>query len=160
MTLTDNHDAVRDMVVREAGDVPNSALGVGYDADELDREAELDELAEAEVGAAPLAASDPDDEMLPDELGLHATGAEAGAPAAAAPSLAAKVLRTFVFAGVGTLVTALLPILDGIASGGGVDLSLLGALAIAAITGAIAAGVRAAVAYLPVFGDDDVGRRR
>jgi hypothetical protein len=41
-------------VVRTAdeGDVPSSALGIGYDPEVLDREAELEELAEAELRGA------------------------------------------------------------------------------------------------------------
>jgi hypothetical protein len=37
----------------EAGDVPFSELGIGYDADVLARQSELEELAEAELEGLP-----------------------------------------------------------------------------------------------------------
>jgi hypothetical protein len=157
MTLVQNNSGVADYIVPEPGDVPNSVLGVGFDAHDLDRQAELDELAEAELAGTRPAALAGDGEALPDET---AAPPAAPAAAAAAPSLTAKLLRTFLFAALGALVTALLPIIDAIASGGDVDLSVLGSLAVAAIAGAIAAGIRAIVAYLPVFRDDAVGLRR
>jgi hypothetical protein len=157
MTLVQNNSGVADYIVPEPGDVPNSVLGVGFDAHDLDRQAELDELGEAELAGTRPAAVPGDGEALPDET---AAPPAAPAAAAAAPSLTAKLLRTFLFAALGALVTALLPIIDAIASGGDVDLSVLGSLAVAAIAGAIAAGVRAIVAYLPVFRDDAVGLRR
>jgi hypothetical protein len=158
MTLVQNNSGVADYIVPEPGDVPNSVLGIGFDAHDLDRQAELDELAEAELAGTRPAAAPGAGDALPDEAA--APPAAPVAATAAAPSLMAKLLRTFLFAALGALATALLPIIDAIASGGDVDLSALGSLALAAVAGAIAAGVRAIVAYLPVFRDDAVGMRR
>ena len=71
-----------------------------------------------------------------------------------------KVLRVFFFAFVGTFLTAVLPIADKIAKGEGVDYPFAKALLLSAIAGGIAAGIRAVVAMLPLFKDDnDVGMR-
>jgi hypothetical protein len=168
MMATNHTTAFLDeLIVSEAGDVPNSELGIGYDADALERQAELDELAEVELatgGAAPAGDLD-DDDLLPDEAPVVAAPPVAAphidaARAAAMPDLTAKLVRTFLFAALGALVTAILPIIDTIASGGNVDLSVLGSFAVAGIAGAVAAGARAGVALLPVYADDAVGLRR
>jgi hypothetical protein len=149
----------------DEGDVPNSVLGVGYDEAVLDRELELEELAEAELGdrADQDAASEDDVPALPGEGDPGAPeddGSGARRPRPAAPTLPAKLLRTFAFAFLAALVTALLPIADQLADGQKVDISVLGSLALAAIAGAIAAGLRAVTALAPVFPDDDMGLRK
>lgn len=76
-------------------------------------------------------------------------------------SLWVKLGRAFLVAFVGGLLTALLPIADQIAAGTNVSFSLLGSLAIGAIAGALAAAVRAVIAFLPLFADDNnIGMRR
>ncbi len=127
----------------EAGDVPNSELGVGYDDDVLARQAELEELAEAELEAP-----------LPDEADVPAS---AGAPAL---SLTQKIVRTCAFAFLGAFLAALLPVVDDVAGGGRIDLSVAGSLVVAAVAAALAAAIRALVAFAPVLPDDDVGLRR
>jgi hypothetical protein len=127
----------------EAGDVPHSALGIGYDADVLERQAELEELAEAELDAP-----------LPDE---DAPAAETRPPA---PRLGEKLLRTFAFAFTGAFLAALLPVADEVAGSGTIDLSPSGSLLVGATAAAMSAGIRALVALAPVLPDDDVGFRR
>jgi hypothetical protein len=71
-----------------------------------------------------------------------------------------KVLRVFFFAFFGALLTGLLPIADQIANGMRVDFDVLGSLLLGLAAGGIAAGIRAVVALLPVFVDDNVGLQR
>jgi hypothetical protein len=129
----------------EAGDVPNSVLGVGYDDDELARQAELEELAEAEL------------EPLDEAVDVEAVNAEAAAPPL---SLRSKLLRTFAFAFAGAFLSALLPVADSIAGGDDIDLSVGGSLLVGALAASLAAGIRALVALAPVLPDDEVGLRR
>jgi hypothetical protein len=77
----------------------------------------------------------------------------------AAPSWGKKVQRTFVFTFLGTFLTGLL-FADKIATGLRVDFDLLGSFKLGLIAGVIAALIRTLVAMLPVFVDDNVGRRR
>jgi hypothetical protein len=66
-----------------------------------------------------------------------------------------------VFAFLGGFLSAVLPILDGIANGTNVDFTLLKSLLAGAIVGGIAAAIRAVVALLPLFKDDnDLGMAR
>jgi hypothetical protein len=137
----------------EAGDVPNSVLGVGFDPDELEHQDALEELAEAEATTAPPGTTDPEDIPLP--------GEEQQAGSAPALPTWVKIARTFAFAFVGTFLTALLPILNGLASGSHVDYSVTASLLVGAAAGALTAGIRTVVALLPVFPDDnDVGLKR
>jgi hypothetical protein len=152
--------AVTEAPTADDGDVPNSVLGVGYDEDVLERELELEELAEAEMAEA---GGDPTGEpelpALPGEEEAPAVVKEPGGARPPAPGWPAKVVRTFVFAALATFVTALPPVADQLANGS-VDISVAGSLAVGAVAGAVAAGLRAVAALLPVFPDDDVGVRR
>ena len=75
------------------------------------------------------------------------------------PSWGKQVQRTFLFTFLGTFLTGLL-FADKIATGLRVDFDLLGSFKLGLIAGVIAAVIRALVAMLPVFADDNVGRRR
>lgn len=77
-----------------------------------------------------------------------------------APPWWQKVLRVFAFAFLGMFLTTILPIAEKIAKGEDVDYSLIKAVLVSAIAGGFAAGVRAVVALLPVFADDDIGIKR
>jgi hypothetical protein len=69
-----------------------------------------------------------------------------------------KLLRVFFVSFVATLLTGLLPIIENLTTGQRVDLTVLRSLLLALIVGAIAAGIRAVIAILPIFKDDnDVG---
>lgn len=70
-----------------------------------------------------------------------------------------KVLRVFLFTFLGTFLTGLL-FADTIATGLRVDFDLLGSFTLGLVAGVIAALIRALVAMMPVFVDDNVGRRR
>jgi hypothetical protein len=72
-----------------------------------------------------------------------------------------KVLRVFVFAFLGTFLTTILPIADKIAKGEHVDYNFIKAIAVSAIAAGFAAGIRAVIALLPVFRDDnDIGMQK
>jgi hypothetical protein len=101
-------------------------------------------------------------------MGTSAAGTSTG-PATPAVSAARreappwwqKVLRVFFFAFVGTFLTTLLPIADRLAKGDNVDFPFVKALVVSAIAAGIGAGIRAVIALLPVFKDDnDVGMQR
>lgn len=77
----------------------------------------------------------------------------------AAPPWHKKVQRAFLFAFLGTFVTGLL-FAEKIATGLRVDFDLLGSFKLGLIAGVFAALIRALAAMLPVFVDDNVGRRR
>lgn len=77
-----------------------------------------------------------------------------------APPWWQKVLRVFFFAFLGALLTGLLPIADQIAKGMRVDFDAFGSLLLGLAAGGIAAGIRAVIALLPVFGDDKVGLQK
>ena len=81
-----------------------------------------------------------------------------GAPGAAA-SWGKKAMRVFLFTFLGTFLTGLL-FAEEIATGLRVDFDLLGAFKLGLIAGVLAALIRAVVAMLPVFVDDNVGRQR
>lgn len=66
-----------------------------------------------------------------------------------------KLIRAFIVAAAGGFLTALLPIADKIASGQSVSFNGWQALAVAAVVGGIAAGIRAVIAALPLFVDDN-----
>ena len=80
-----------------------------------------------------------------------------GAPRA--PSWGKKAMRVFLFTFLGTFLTGLL-FAEEIATGLRVDFDLLGAFKLGLIAGVLAALIRAVVAMLPVFVDDNVGRQR
>ena len=82
-----------------------------------------------------------------------------GSTGPAAPPWGKKVLRVFLFTFLGTFLTGLL-FASKIATGLRVDFDLLGSFKLGLIAGVIAALIRAVVAMLPVFADDNVGRRR
>ncbi len=84
-----------------------------------------------------------------------ATPDAAGGPVAKRDSLWLKIARVFAVATIGAFLTALLPIADKIANGEHVSFTALESLAVAVIVGAIAAGIRAVIAYLPLFTDDN-----
>jgi hypothetical protein len=77
----------------------------------------------------------------------------------AAPPWGKKVLRVFLFTFLGTFLTGLL-FASKIATGLRVDFDLLGSFKLGLIAGVLAALIRAVVAMLPVFVDDNVGGRR
>ena len=77
----------------------------------------------------------------------------------AGPSWGKQVQRTFLFTFLGTFLTGLL-FADKIATGLRVDFDLLGSFKLGLIAGVFAALIRALVAMLPVFADDNVGRQR
>jgi hypothetical protein len=77
----------------------------------------------------------------------------------AAPPWGKKVLRVFLFTFLGTFLTGLL-FAAKIATGLRVDFDLLGSFKLGLIAGVLAALIRAVVAMLPVFVDDNVGRQR
>ena len=79
-----------------------------------------------------------------------------GPAAAAWPK---KVLRVFLFTFLGTFLTALL-FADPIPNGLRVEFDLLASFKLGLIAAVIAALVRAVVALLPVFVDDNAGRKR
>src|SRR5215217_8270791 len=152
-TMTITHDGPEGgrqehLVLPEPGDVPNSALGIGFDVEELERQAELEELAEAELQDRTTATGLfllPDED--PDEPEPPATRT--------APASWQKILRVFAFAFAGSFLTALLPILSTLASGQTTDFSVGASLLVGAIAGALAAGIRGVVALSPFFADDD-----
>jgi hypothetical protein len=72
-----------------------------------------------------------------------------------------KVLRVFFFAFLGTFLTTVLPIAEKIASGEDVSFDFAKALLVSAIAAGIGAGIRALIALLPVFKDDnDIGAKK
>ena len=77
----------------------------------------------------------------------------------AAPPWGKKVLRVFLFTFLGTFLTGLL-FASKIATGLRVDFDLLGSFKLGLISGVLAAIIRAAVAMLPVFVDDNIGGQR
>jgi hypothetical protein len=82
-----------------------------------------------------------------------------GSAGPAAPSWGKKVLRVFLFTFLGTFLTGL-TFADDIPTGLRVDFDLQGALKLGLIAALIAALIRLLVAMLPVFADDNVGRKR
>ena len=85
--------------------------------------------------------------------------AESSPTEPAAPPWGTKVLRVFLFTFLGTFLTGLL-FASKIATGLRPDFDLLGSVKLGLIAGVIAALIRAVVAMLPVFVDDNVGGRR
>ncbi len=77
----------------------------------------------------------------------------------AAPPWGKKVLRVFLFTFLGTFLTGLL-FASKIATGLRVDFDLLGSFKLGLIAGVLAALIRAVVAMLPVFVDDNIGGQR
>ena len=77
----------------------------------------------------------------------------------AAPPWGTKVLRVFLFTFLGTFLTGLL-FASKIATGLRVDFDLLGSFKLGLIAGVLAALIRAVVAMLPVFVDDNIGGQR
>jgi hypothetical protein len=77
----------------------------------------------------------------------------------AAPPWGKKVLRVFLFTFLGAFLTALL-FASKIATGLRPDFDLLGSFKVGLIAGVLAALIRAVVAMLPVFVDDNIGARR
>jgi hypothetical protein len=82
-----------------------------------------------------------------------------GSAGPAAPPLGKKVLRVFLFTFLGTFLTGL-AFADNIPTGLRVHFDLLGSFKLGLIAAVIAALIRAVVAMLPVFVDDNVGRKR
>lgn len=68
-------------------------------------------------------------------------------------SLAEKVARTFAFAFLGTFLPLLVNTLVDFSNSG--DWAVWRVLVFSGIAAAVAAGVRAVIAYLPVFSDDN-----
>jgi hypothetical protein len=97
-----------------------------------------------------------DAEPSPDD---DAEPSPSGTTDPAAPPWGKKVLRVFLFTFLGTFLTGLL-FASKIATGLRVDFDLLGSFTLGLVAGVIAALIRAVVAMLPVFVDDNVGRRR
>ncbi len=97
-----------------------------------------------------------DAEPSPDDDAESSPGGPTGP---AAPSWGKKVQRAFLFTFLGTFLTGLL-FAEKIATGLRVDFDLLGSFKLGLIAGVIAALIRTLVAMLPVFVDDNVGRRR
>ena len=77
----------------------------------------------------------------------------------AAPPWGKKVLRVFLFTFLGTFLTGLL-FASKIATGLRVDFDLRGSFKLGLISGLLAALIRAVVAMLPVFVDDNIGAQR
>jgi hypothetical protein len=77
----------------------------------------------------------------------------------AAPPWGIKVLRVLIFTFLGTFFTGLL-FADGIPNGLRVEFDLLASFKLGLIAGVVAALIRTVVAMLPVFVDDNVGRKR
>lgn len=73
-------------------------------------------------------------------------------------SVSTKVLRVFVFAFLGALLPGLANALLDVSSTA--DWSAAKAALVSLVVAAFAAAIRAVVAFLPVFGDDDVGLTR
>jgi len=69
----------------DEGDPPHAVLGIGYDAEVLERQAEIEELAELEMAAATAAAR-----VGVSAAGRVLVGAVAGALAAGVRALAAR----------------------------------------------------------------------
>jgi hypothetical protein len=82
-----------------------------------------------------------------------------GSAGPAAPSLGQKVLRVFLFSFLGGFLVAL-TFADDIALGLRVDFDTYGAFQVGLISGLIASLIRLVVAMLPVFPDDNVGKKR
>jgi len=72
--------------------------------------------------------------------------------------VATKVLRTFAFAFLGVFVPALANIVLDLSNTA--DWTVAKAALLSLIGAAFAAGIRAIVAFLPVFADDNVGMQR
>lgn len=66
-----------------------------------------------------------------------------------------KIVRTFVFAFLGIFLPSLVSVATNLSET--VDWSVAKAALVSAIFAAFAAGIRAVVAFLPVFADDNVG---
>ena len=73
-------------------------------------------------------------------------------------SIETKVLRTFLFAFLGIFLPGIAGIADDIANKG--DWSAGRTALLSLVVAAFAAAVRALIAFLPVFKDDDVGVKR
>lgn len=71
------------------------------------------------------------------------------------PPVAQKIARSFAFAFLGAFLPLLINTLIEFSNTG--DWAVWKALVFSGIAGAVAAGVRAIVAYLPIFPDDNVG---
>ena len=82
-----------------------------------------------------------------------------GSAGPAAPSWGKKVLRVFLFTFLGAFLTGL-TFADDIPSGLRVDFDLQQSLTLGLVAGLFAALIRLLVAMLPVFADDNVGRKR
>jgi hypothetical protein len=82
-----------------------------------------------------------------------------GSAGPAAPSWGKKVLRVFLFTFLGAWLTGM-TFADDMATGLRVDFDLQGALKLGLVAGLIAALIRLVVAMLPVFPDDNVGKKR
>jgi hypothetical protein len=89
----------------------------------------------------------------------EAESSRSGPTGPAAPPWGKKVLRVFLFTFLGTFLTGLL-FASKIATGLRVDFDLLGSFKLGLIAGVIAALIRAVVAMLPVFVDDNIGGQR
>ena len=73
-------------------------------------------------------------------------------------TVATKVARTFAFAFLGVFVPALANIVLDVSNTA--DWSVAKAALLSLVGAAFAAGLRAIVAYLPVFADDEVGLQK
>ena len=103
---------------------------------------------------------DKDDSKDKDESSNdEAESTEDESTAATAPHWGIKALRSFIFASLGTLLTALL-FADPIPSGLRVHFDLLASIELGLIAGLLAAILRALAAMLPVFADDTAGKRK
>jgi hypothetical protein len=89
----------------------------------------------------------------------EAESSPSGPAGPAAPPWGKKVLRVFLFTFLGTFLTGLL-FASKIATGLRVDFDLLGSFKLGLIAGVLAALIRAVVAMLPVFVDDNIGGQR
>lgn len=85
--------------------------------------------------------------------------AESSSSKPSAPPLGTKALRAFLITAVATFLTGVM-FADSIPSGLRVHFDLLASIKLGLIAGVLAALVRTAVAMLPVFPDDTVGRQR
>jgi hypothetical protein len=71
------------------------------------------------------------------------------------PPVAEKIVRTFVFAFLGSFLPLLVNTLSEFSNTG--DWAVWRVLVFSGVAGSVAAAVRAIIAYLPVFADDNVG---
>lgn len=73
-------------------------------------------------------------------------------------SVTTKIVRTFVFAFLGIFLPAVVSVATDLSET--IDWNVAKAALISAIFAAFAAGIRAVVAFLPVFADDNVGLQK